>query len=126
MIAAIAIAVAITIVSSIPAATLARTGVSIWDKAEHFAAWLVLAFCTTRALPPRLNRPALAIALCVAFGVLDELHQGLTPGREQSFLDVVADALGAVVGAALAARASSRRQLDPAPLPGLGDRSEPL
>jgi VanZ family protein len=101
------VAIAIVTLSSIPADDLARTGIRIWDKAAHAGVWAVLAYCLRRGLGPGRMRTPLAIALAIAYGVLDEIHQGFTPGREPSASDVVADAIGACVGAWLASR--SRR-----------------
>jgi VanZ family protein len=64
----------------------------------------------------------LAIALAVAYGVTDELHQAFVPGRTADLADVAADAVGAVVaglgawGCAilLRARRSSRGEADEA------------
>jgi VanZ family protein len=101
------VAVAITALSSIPADDLARTGIKVWDKAAHAGVWSVLAYCLRRALGRGRMRTALAIALAIAYGALDELHQSVTPGREMSGWDVLADAVGACFGALLASR--SRR-----------------
>ena len=38
------------------------------------------------------------IAATVLYGVVDELHQATVPGRDASSLDLLADALGAVLG----------------------------
>jgi VanZ family protein len=40
----------------------------------------------------------LALALCAAFGLLDELYQLTVPGRGFEWIDLLADALGALVG----------------------------
>ena len=101
------VAVTIFTLSSIPAEDLARTGIRIWDKAAHAGVWAVLAYCLRRALGPGRMRTPLAIVLAIAYGAVDELHQSFTPGRELSGWDVVADAIGACLGALVAAR--SRR-----------------
>ena len=101
-IAAAVVAAAIFVLSSIPAEQLARTGIRIWDKAAHAGVYAALTFCLARALGPGRRRLALAILLGAAYGVSDEIHQSFTPGREVSGLDVVADAVGAVLGPALA------------------------
>ena len=48
----------------------------------------------------RWRTAALGALVTVAFGVSDEIHQSFVPGRDADVLDVVADALGAAVGAA--------------------------
>ena len=50
---------------------------------------------------------ALAFALTVLYGVLDELHQAFVPGRVASEADLVLDAAGALFGVAVASLAAS-------------------
>jgi VanZ family protein len=38
--------------------------------------------------------------LSLLYGISDELHQGLTPGRTPDVMDLVADTLGAALGVA--------------------------
>jgi VanZ family protein len=109
-IAAAGIALAIFVLSSIPAEDLARTGIRIWDKAAHAAVWAVLTFCVGRALGARRHAVLIAIAIGVGYGAVDEIHQGFTPGRDPSGWDIVADGVGAVAGA-LAAAVRRRRDL---------------
>lgn len=47
--------------------------------------------------------------LATAFGVTDELHQSFVPGRNADLMDIVADALGALFGAVVAAVSGRRR-----------------
>jgi VanZ family protein len=56
-----------------------------------------------------------AVALSALYGVTDEFHQSMVPGRDPSVADWCVDTLGAVVGAALviaAARLVNRRRAD--------------
>ena len=58
-----------------------------------------------------------AVAVTVAYGVLDELHQQFVPGRFPSGYDALADTVGALLGAAALVyftRLSRRRHGDPA------------
>jgi VanZ family protein len=77
------------------------------DKVEHFVAYLGLAGLIYRALwfdtrwSPGLLFSASAL-LAVLYGISDEVHQAFVPGRTSAVDDVVADALGGVVGAVLA------------------------
>ena len=66
----------------------------IWDKGAHFVAFGVILLCFG-ALFPRLPRLALAVG-SVAVGGLVEIVQGMT-GRDASWGDLLADALGALV-----------------------------
>jgi VanZ family protein len=36
----------------------------------------------------------IAVAICLAYGVSDELHQAFVPGRSPSFADIIADLAG--------------------------------
>jgi VanZ family protein len=102
---ALALGVAVTLwwLSSQPGGTLrAPTGN---DKLLHAAAWTTLSGCVALALYPRFGPRlawALAVGLSVAYGVVDEVHQSFTPGRDVSGLDVVADAVGALLGSTVA------------------------
>ena len=76
------------------------SGVS--DKTAHFAAFFVLAAVALRAMAGgrwsgvTLRAALVALAIAAGYGVLDELHQMLTPGRFPGVDDWIADALGAV------------------------------
>lgn len=68
----------------------------------HVGAFGVLAILLYHALQAGLRRsfryPFLAVlALTIGFGVVDELHQALVPGRTASLVDLGYDSLGAVV-----------------------------
>ena len=76
------------------------------DKVAHAIGYLALSAFLTLAT----GRPALAAALAALYGVTDEVHQAFVPGRRSDALDVVADAVGAAVGAWLAWRLLSRRR----------------
>lgn len=71
-----------------------------WDKANHFAGFLVLTMVTACAWP---RRPRYVLsAFLIAWGVIIELVQGTDfIGRDADVRDVVADAVG--VGAGLLA-----------------------
>jgi VanZ family protein len=56
---------------------------------------------------------ALACLLATLYGVTDELHQLFTPRRSCDFYDVVADAVGGLLGAVLAAALVARRRDQP-------------
>jgi len=77
------------------------------DKVIHacvyglLGAFVRVALDGTR-LPPRAAL-ALAAALATLYGVSDELHQSFVPGRDTSAGDLLADAVGACLGAWVAA-----------------------
>lgn len=65
------------------------------DKLGHAGAYAVLGGLLTLAT----GRVWLAVLLATLFGVSDEIHQYFVPGRQADVLDVVADLVGALVGA---------------------------
>ena len=77
-------------------------GVTLVSFVFHFFLYAVLGFLTGRALVGNGLLPPgaflLGLALCTAFGILDELYQQLIPGRGFQWIDVVANAIGAVFG----------------------------
>ncbi len=85
---------------------LVPSGLQSHDKLLHAGAYAGLALLVRLALAAtRLRGPtALAVALAVAsaYGVTDELHQRLVPGRQCDFYDWAADTIGALAGAAVA------------------------
>jgi VanZ family protein len=74
---------------------------TLWDKAEHFAAYLVLAVLATLALGLG-RRLAWAILAILLLGVVLEILQRFT-GRDPDIRDVIANTLGAAVGLCVAA-----------------------
>jgi VanZ family protein len=70
------------------------------DKLLHALTYGMLAGCWCVALGGR--RRALAIAMAVATGLLDEWLQRSIPGRHSDVADLVADGVGATISAWLA------------------------
>ena len=74
------------------------------DKMVHAGVYAGLAALIARAfaggLPKRITpgTALLAVAVTVAYGVSDEWHQLFVPGRTADRADVLADAIGALVG----------------------------
>ncbi|MFP4345384.1 MAG: VanZ family protein [Anaerolineales bacterium] len=91
---------------------------TLFRKGGHFGVYALLAWLDLRALAadrqPGRRTYALAWVLAVLYAVIDELHQGLTPGRHPTLKDVVIDAAGATAGLFLAHRRESAREV-PAP-----------
>ena len=75
------------------------------DKSAHGIGYTGLAATIVRALAGGLPRPVslptavTAVALAVAYGVSDEVHQMFVPGRSAELYDLAADAVGAIAGA---------------------------
>lgn len=75
-------------------------------KVAHVVEYLVLAVLLVRALRTEglagAALAATALALGVAYAVLDETHQAFVPGRTASPGDVAVDAIGVVAGVGIA------------------------
>ncbi len=105
--------VGICAASSIPGDAVPRGLPAYFDKLVHATEFALLGFFLMRAvLLSRLRRghaiadpPIVLICIVAAivalFGGLDELRQTLTPGRDASGYDVIADAVGAILGSLL-------------------------
>jgi VanZ family protein len=107
---AVAWAVLIFVLSSIPGEALAPVQLFVGvDKAAHASVYAVLGACVLLAARRTWNLSSrtgvlLAAALAAGYGITDELHQLFVPGRSADGLDVVADGLGALLGAIVAER----------------------
>lgn len=86
---------------------------SLISNALHLPLYAGLAFLWARALlagqglTPR-GAAVIAVAVAAGFGLLDELYQGITPGRTTSLADWLANAVGAAAGAAVFLRLHRR------------------
>lgn len=78
-----------------------------WDKSNHFLAFLVLTLLGCRAYP---NDVAMVSAGAILYGGLIELLQSFTPYRSAEWADLIADAIGVLVGRALLAFSWPRRR----------------
>lgn len=73
------------------------------DKINHFIAYFVLAVLVNLTLIYQRKSRFLfekamvaTIVICLFYGVVDELHQMLVPGRFAETMDWIADSLGAI------------------------------
>jgi VanZ family protein len=64
-----------------------------WDKLAHLGVFGALAAALWFAFSGR--RPITSLVLAITFGVLDESHQLMLPGRSADIWDLAADALAA-------------------------------
>jgi len=80
------------------------------DKLVHATYYGVMAILLERSFGGRL--PVLAIAIAIAVGAADEIHQMSVPTRDASVFDWMADVIGAVLLTLLwrAARRAGRRR----------------
>jgi VanZ family protein len=83
------------------------------NKVEHLAAYAVMGWLSWRFFAHFIagaRGVALAcILFCSLYGLSDEWHQSLVPGRFADSGDWLADALGALLGAAVSWRVSAVR-----------------
>jgi VanZ family protein len=63
-------------------------------KSAHFTNYGILFWLLIRG--PMAGRPYAALAICMAYAMLDEGHQILVPGRTPSLYDVAIDSSGAL------------------------------
>jgi VanZ family protein len=104
-------AAVIFVCSSLPGTAYPRTDVPAADKLVHLFLYGALGALCARALILRAARPEArlrlrlvlaAAALATAYGITDELHQLFVPFRSADWQDVIADAIGGLIGATLA------------------------
>lgn len=99
--------VTIFILSHQPGETLQLPSLPGLDKVAHAVIYGVLAASALYAFAPDATpgdpraRAAVIVVFCVLFGLSDEYHQSFIPGRWVSGWDLLADALGGGMVAAL-------------------------
>jgi len=93
-------ALAVTVLCLWPLRELPGPDLPWTDKIYHCAAFGLLMWWFAVALP-RTRWPLTALGV-IGLGIFIEFAQAFVPFRSPSFADVVADALGALVGAVLA------------------------
>jgi len=98
--------VLLLVATSIPSKSLPK--VAIGDKFEHFLAYFILAilvllaFHFQRKFPSLYSYPILStIAIVSVYGLFDELHQILIPGRYAELYDWLANFIGTIFGVVL-------------------------
>jgi len=100
---ALAYAVLILIVSSIPDLKTPQLGFEYQDKLYHFIEYgifsVFLFFALLNSSKDFLRKNVLLISLLIgaSFAILDELHQKFIPGRQADVLDFTADFVGVVL-----------------------------
>jgi VanZ family protein len=93
---------AVLVLSLIPHPEEVLGKLSLFDKADHLAAYVVLSFFAARAIDRR-SVPAtlLAVSSCAALGGLIEIIQPLV-GRNRELADFLVDLCGSMAGAVIA------------------------
>lgn len=87
--------------SSLPGTTIPISTPYQLDKLIHAGIFFVLCFLLNRALYNQSHFRSLSdyhlvisLLIVIAYGVSDELHQIVVPGRDPDFYDALADSLG--------------------------------
>lgn len=80
----------------LPGISVAAVGVihGLVRKSAHFTEYAILFWLLIRG--PMARRPYHALAVCMAYAMLDEGHQMFVPGRTSSLYDVALDSTGAL------------------------------
>lgn len=86
--------IAITTLALIPQSEVPVT--TLWDKADHALAFLVLGLLAHRAFID-VRFPTVIAPALLGYGALLEILQALTPTRVGSFSDLVADMVGVLL-----------------------------
>lgn len=77
------------------------------DKVLHFGAYGVMGFLiclpASRIMRSLFWGAWLGAVIAGLYGITDEIHQSYVPGRDDDVYDIVADMLGATLGAIMAA-----------------------
>lgn len=116
-------ALTITVLSSMTPPQLDEIPFKMWDKAEHFSAFLAGAVNLALALRWSTVWPWKRVVVCTVgalaiFGAVDEIHQLYTPNRSGADpYDWTADALGSLTGSLLTAFLYARYFRPPRPAP---------
>jgi VanZ family protein len=108
---AIGWAITIFLLSSIPGRSMPQVEALSYDKVAHALVYSVLGGLCFVAIrnTRRVNRGqaiGLAVLAATLYGFTDEFHQLFVEGRNADLHDVVADAVGGLLGASLAAMLS--------------------
>ena len=101
-------ALIIFVASSIPTSMIPWAFLRAPDKIIHVVIFLILGILVYRALETDSDRGIffykkvlLMFGIVLSYGILDELHQGFTPGRSVDFYDLLADAVGGITAGAV-------------------------
>ena len=94
-------AVFIFVLSSLPGSLISVSTPLPLDKAFHAVIFFIFCFLLNRALLSQSRAPVLSryrlfvsFLIVVAYGISDELHQTIVPGRSPDLSDALADAVG--------------------------------
>jgi len=84
--------------------TLPDIGIPFLDKILHICEYAVFGLIASRAFRNSSrkmlfeNFKIFAILVSIMYGISDEFHQALVPGRQFSVFDMIADGIGGALG----------------------------
>jgi VanZ family protein len=84
-------------------------GISVWDKIQHCGAYFVMSILVAPLCQKRQHLVIACLGIIGYSGVM-ELLQGLSPGRDGSWLDMLANSLGVAIAVPLLIRFSYSRK----------------
>lgn len=103
---AVAWALIIFVISSVPSSAMPKLSILAYDKAIHAIIFFIFGLLVYYALEPQhvvptfyWQRSLVALVIVIAYGGLDEFHQHFVPGRTPDVYDALADAIGGVASA---------------------------
>jgi VanZ family protein len=98
----------IFILSSLSQPPQPDINVPFLDKWEHLVEYAILGFLVGNSLLKRFESKSnkiISIILCAfipaIYGLSDEIHQLFVPGRKFDLMDLLADAIGALIGVSI-------------------------
>lgn len=97
--------IGIFLLSALPGNTLPNRLFPQWDKLVHFIEYYFLGYLVVKNF--ETVKPSVIILLIlagIAISGLDETWQSFQPGRDSSFLDMLADGIGYICGSFLAVK----------------------
>ncbi len=92
---AVALAIVFAVLSLLPREYAVSSGLG--DKVEHIAAYALLTFLAVPGWKERTS-PWVIGLIIIGYGGLLEILQSIAPGRDSSWLEIVANCLGVILG----------------------------
>jgi VanZ family protein len=98
LVSLILVLIGITVLSLLPPKSIEKIGEH--DKINHFIAYAVLSL-NVGLVVKKLKTYLLCLPLLIGYGIILEYCQGFVPGRQPSWLDVLANSIGVSIGCVL-------------------------
>jgi VanZ family protein len=108
LVSLILVFIGIAILSLLPPKSIEKIGEH--DKINHFIAYAVLSL-NVGLFVKKLKSYLFYLPLLIGYGLLLEYFQGFVPGRQPSWLDVLANSIGVGIGFMLYFLSSPKKQV---------------